>query len=117
MTRDYLSVADWIYDHPIPDENARPQYAPEEGSNAGRTAWLRAYLAAFMVQEIYYDWNIQKQAVRNAFEEIFAFAARYEHLPTEERCDLINREFYTRFDPVSLGAAKQFLEEVTKPND
>ena len=76
----------------------------------GDTAYLRAYLRAFAVQDVTSDFRQQQQIVTDSFEEIFQYSDTISGLSLERRIDMINSKFLTNFDDITYMIAYRYLE-------
>lgn len=74
------------------------------------TAWLRAYLHAFNVQEVSSDFMAQKEIVLRAFREIFSSMNFQMYSNKNDLLWDLNNKFLTRFDDVTFMIAYRFLE-------
>lgn len=78
----------------------------------GDTAYLRAYLRAFTVQDVTSDFKQQMQIVMDSFEEIFAYSDSISGLSIEQRINSINSKFMTNFDEITYMIAYRYLESL-----
>lgn len=78
----------------------------------GDTAYLRAYLRAFTVQDITSDFKMQMQIVMDSFEEVFTYSDSLSMLSISARIDKINDKFMTRFDEITYMIAYRYLEQL-----
>lgn len=76
----------------------------------GNTAYLRAYLYVFPVQDVTSDFTQQQQICLDSFEEVFAYADSFRELNIDEKIEMINRKYFTNFDEVTYMIAFRFLE-------
>lgn len=89
MTKEYDSVYQWYQ---------------------GDTAWLRAYIKAFLVQSISSDFQQQKQICFSELDQVFAGADMTYAISQEEVIKGVNDKFFTEFDDISFMIAYRFLE-------
>lgn len=89
MTKEYNTVHEWYQ---------------------GKTAWLRAYIKAFIVQSISSDFEQQRDICIAELDQIFAGTDLAGAYSQEEKIRNINDKFYTEFDDVSFMIAYRFLE-------
>lgn len=80
----------------------------------GNTAYLRAYLYAFPVQDVSSDFKQQFQICIYSFEEVFNYSDTMPELSVQERIERINSKFFTNFDDVTYMIAYRFLEKLGK---
>lgn len=78
----------------------------------GETAYLRAYLRAFAVQDVTSDFQMQMQIVMDSFEEIFTYSDEISMLSIDQRISRINSKFMTNFDEITYMIAYRFLESL-----
>jgi len=78
----------------------------------GDTAYLRAYLRAFTVQDVTSDFKQQMQIVMDSFEEIFEYSDSISGLSIEQRINSINSKFMTNFDEITYMIAYRYLESL-----
>ena len=78
----------------------------------GDTAYLRAYLRAFAVQDVTSDFRQQQQIVTDSFEEIFQYSDTISGLSLERRIEMINSKFLTNFDDITYMIAYRYLEAI-----
>lgn len=78
----------------------------------GDTAYLRAYLRAFTVQDVTSDFKQQMQIVMDSFEEIFIYSDSISGLSIEQRISSINSKFMTNFDEITYMIAYRYLESL-----
>ena len=76
----------------------------------GDTAYLRAYLRAFAVQDVTSDFQQQQKIVTESFEEIFRYSDTISGLSLERRIEMINSKFLTNFDDITYMIAYRYLE-------
>lgn len=76
----------------------------------GETAYLRAYLRAFTVQDVTSDFKQQMQIVMDSFEEVFEYSDEYSALTIDQRIEKINHKFMTSFDEITYMIAYRYLE-------
>ncbi|MCR4595566.1 MAG: hypothetical protein K5673_02160 [Lachnospiraceae bacterium] len=76
----------------------------------GDTAYLRAYLRAFAVQDVTSDFQQQQKIVTESFEEIFQYSDTISGLSLERRIEMINSKFLTNFDDITYMIAYRYLE-------
>lgn len=74
------------------------------------TAWLRAYLRAFPVQNVTSDFENQKRLCLDAFDQIFQSVNPEKFMSVSDCVDEINRRYLTNFDEITFTVAHQFLE-------
>ena len=74
------------------------------------TAWLRAYLRAFPVQNVTSDFENQRRLCMDAFDQIFQAVNPEKFMSVEDCVDEINRRYMTNFDEITFTVAHQFLE-------
>lgn len=89
MSEKYNSVYEWI---------------------KGPTAWLRAYLYAFHVQEVSSDFMLQENIVIHAYESIFNYASSLNGLSLSETIRAVNEKFFTSFDDTCFMIAYRYME-------
>lgn len=75
------------------------------------TAWLRAYLYAFNVQDVSSDFMVQKDTVLRAFNEVFKNMNFQMYTNKNDMLWDLNNKFLTRFDDVTFMIAYRFLEK------
>lgn len=78
----------------------------------GDTAYLRAYLHAFTVQDVTSDFKQQMQIVMDSFETVFEYSDTYEGLSIDQRIEKINSHFMTNFDEITYMIAYRYLESL-----
>lgn len=78
----------------------------------GDTAYLRAYLRVFAVQDVTSDFPQQMQIVMDSFEEIFDYSDTISGLTLERRIEMINSKFLTNFDDITYMIAYRYLESL-----
>mgnify|MGYP006988843344 CR=1 FL=1 len=78
----------------------------------GDTAYLRAYLKVFAVQDVTSDFPQQMQIVMDSFEEIFDYSDTISGLTLERRIEMINSKFLTNFDDITYMIAYRYLESL-----
>ncbi|MCR5594930.1 MAG: hypothetical protein K6G12_03720 [Lachnospiraceae bacterium] len=78
----------------------------------GDTAYLRAYLRAFPVQEVSSDFDQQIKIVTDSFEEIFEYSDSIAGISLERRIEMINSKFLTNFDDITYMIAYRYLESL-----
>lgn len=78
----------------------------------GETAYLRAYLRAFAVQDVTSDFQQQQRIVTESFEEIFQYSDSISGLSLERRIEMINSKFLTNFDDITYMIAYRYLESM-----
>ncbi len=76
----------------------------------GDTAYLRAYLRAFAVQDVTSDFQQQQKIVTESFEEIFQYSDSISGLSLDRRIEMINSKFLTNFDDITYMIAYRYLE-------
>lgn len=76
----------------------------------GNTAYLRAYLYVFPVQDVTSDFTQQQQICIQSFEEVFAYADSFPHLNIDEKIEKVNSKFFTNFNEITYMIAFRFLE-------
>lgn len=74
------------------------------------TAWLRAYLRAFPVQNVTSDFENQRRLCIDAFDQIFQAVNPEKFMSVEDCVEEINNHFMTNFDEITFTIAHQFLE-------
>lgn len=77
----------------------------------GDSAWLRAYLHAFPVQNVTSDFENQKAICLNAFYQIFSEVNPEKYVSVEDCVTEINNRFMTNFDEMTFTIAHRFLHE------
>lgn len=77
----------------------------------GDSAWLRAYLHAFTVQNVTSDFENQKAICLNAFYQIFKEVDPKNYVSIESCVQEINNRFMTNFDELTFSVAHRFLAE------
>ncbi len=83
----------------------------------GDTAYLRAYLRAFAVQDVTSDFIQQQRIVTESFEEIFKYSDTISGLTLERRIEMINSKFLTNFDDITYMIAYRYLESLGYHHD
>ncbi len=83
----------------------------------GDTAYLRAYLRAFAVQDVTSDFQQQQRIVTESFEEIFQYSDTISGLTLERRIEMINSKFLTNFDDITYMIAYRYLEALGYHHD
>ena len=83
----------------------------------GDTAYLRAYLKVFGVQDVTSDFKQQMQIVMDSFEEIFDYSDTISGLSLERRIEMINSKFLTNFDDITYMIAYRYLESLGLHHD
>lgn len=78
---------------------------------AGETAWLRAYLKAFNVQNVSSDFGMQKSLCLGNFNEVFASLNTDAYYSVDDCIRYINNKFFTNFDEITFMIAHRFLME------
>ncbi len=78
----------------------------------GDTAYLRAYLRAFAVQDVTSDFQQQQKIVTESFEEIFQYSDTISGLSLDRRIEMINSKFLTNFDDITYMIAYRYLESM-----
>lgn len=78
----------------------------------GDTAYLRAYLKVFGVQDVTSDFQQQMQIVMDSFEEIFDYSDTISGISLERRIEMINSKFLTNFDDITYMIAYRYLESL-----
>jgi len=78
----------------------------------GDTAYLRAYLHAFTVQDVTSDFKQQMQIVMDSFETVFEYSDTYDGLTIDQRIEKINSHFMTNFDEITYMIAYRYLESL-----
>ena len=96
MTKEYASVHQWYQ---------------------GDTAWLRAYIKAFLVQSISSDFKQQEDICVAELDQVFGEADMLGGMSADDKIKSINDKFYTEFDDVSFMIAYRFLEKHGKKYD
>ncbi len=81
------------------------------------TAWLRAYLRVFNVQDVSSDFEEQKNICFNAFDQIFAETDYSLFTSRKELISHINNMYMTNFDEVTFMIAYRFLKDNGKAYD
>lgn len=89
MSKEYASVYEWF---------------------TGNTAWLRAYLKSFRIQNISSDFGQQKQICFNELDQVFRDTDLSASYADEARIREVNDKFFTNFDDISFMIAYRFLE-------
>lgn len=74
------------------------------------TAWLRAYLHAFKVQEVSSDFEQQRQIVFEAFDQIFREMNFNVYATRKDMLWDLNNTYFTGFDEVTFMIAYRFLQ-------
>lgn len=75
------------------------------------TAWLRAYLRVFPVQNVTSDFENQRRLCVDAFEQIFRTVCPEKFMSVEDCVEETNRRYLTNFDEITFAVAHRFLEE------
>lgn len=88
----------------------KKKYNTESEWYSGQTAWLRAYLKAFNVQNVSSDFEYQKNMCVANFDEIFSKTDFSAYNNVWECIKDINERFLTNFDDLSFMIAYRFLE-------
>lgn len=83
----------------------------------GDTAYLRAYLKVFGVQDVTSDFQQQMQIVMDSFEEIFDYSDSISGISLERRIEMINSKFLTNFDDITYMIAYRYLESLGLHHD
>lgn len=96
MDKQYNTVYEW--------------FAMDKASFGTDTAWLRAYLYSFNVQEVSSDFDAQKEIVLNACNQIFAGMDFKKYSTRKDMLWELNNEYFTRFDEITFMIAYRFLE-------
>ncbi len=73
------------------------------------TAWLRAYLRAFPVQNVTSDFTNQRELCFSAFDQIFQAVQPEKFTSVAECVKEINERYLTNFDEITFTIAHQFL--------
>lgn len=74
------------------------------------TAWLRAYLYVFKVQEVSSDFEQQRQIVFKAFNQIFSEMNFNVYATRKDMLWELNNTYLTGFDEVTFMIAYRFLQ-------
>ena len=77
----------------------------------GDSAWLRAYLHAFTVQNVTSDFENQKAICLNAFYQIFKEVDPKNYVSVDDCVREMNGRFMTNFDELTFSVAHRFLAE------
>lgn len=77
----------------------------------GDSAWLRAYLHAFTVQNVTSDFENQKAICLNSFYQIFKEVDPKNYVSIDDYVEEINNRFMTNFDELTFSVAHRFLAE------
>lgn len=96
MDKDYNSIYEWF---------------------KSDTAWLRAYLLAFKVQDVSSDFAMQREIVFHAFDQIFK---EMDFKKYDQRKDMLwdlNNKYLTSFDDVTFMTAYRFLQSEGRDYD
>lgn len=91
-------------------EDMSQKYDAVYGWMIGDTAYLRAYLRAFTVQDVTSDFKQQMQIVMDSFEEVFDYSDSISTLSIDQRIEKINSKFMTNFDEITYMIAYRYLE-------
>lgn len=93
-------------------ENMTNKYDALHQWFTGNTAYLRAYLYVFPVQDVSSDFKQQFQICVSSFQEIFNYSDTLEDQSISEKIQSINSKFLTNFDDVTYMIAYRFLEKL-----
>lgn len=74
------------------------------------TAWLRAYLKAFPIQNVTSDFRRQQQIVFETVKEIFENVPPEEYGSIQEFIGAVNNRYFASFDDQSIMIMARFLE-------
>lgn len=77
----------------------------------GDSAWLRAYLHAFPVQNVTSDFESQRSICLDTFYQIFAEIDPGKYESVESCVREINHRFMTNFDDITFSVAHRFLAD------
>lgn len=77
----------------------------------GDSAWLRAYLHAFPVQNVTSDFESQRSICLDTFYQIFAEIDPGKYESVESCVREINQRFMTNFDDITFSIAHRFLAD------
>lgn len=77
----------------------------------GDSAWLRAYLHAFPVQNVTSDFESQRSICLDTFYQIFAEIDPGKYESVESCVREINQRFMTNFDDITFSVAHRFLAD------
>lgn len=81
------------------------------------TAWLRAYLLAFNVQEVSSDFAQQREIAFQAFDQIFR-ETNFAAFPQKKYLlSHINSQYLTNFDDITFMTAYRFLQSEGRDYD
>mgnify|MGYP003290068784 CR=1 FL=1 len=97
----------WLAELEAMDEKYESVY---EWFGGGPTAWLRAYMYVFHVQDITSDVGQQENIAMYAFQEVFSYADTIKGYPLSDIISKVNSKFLSEFDDVSFMIAYRFLE-------
>ncbi|MGN0368854.1 MAG: hypothetical protein ACI4EK_08745 [Wujia sp.] len=76
----------------------------------GDTAWLRAYLHAFPVQNVTSDFEAQRTVCLSTFNQVFREIDPGRFVTIDDCVNAINNRFFTNFDETTFMVAYRFLE-------
>lgn len=92
-------------------EAMKKRYSTEFEWYDGETAWIRAYLKAFYVQNVSSDFQLQRDICLENFNEIFSATDFSLFYSIDECIAYINNRYMTNFNDISFMIAYRFLEE------
>ncbi len=84
---------------------------------SGNTAWLRAYMYVFKVQNISSDFYLMQKIVFDSFDEIFRYIGKRDEFSLDDILGDINNTFMTSFDDVTFMIAYRYLQSNGKTYD
>ena len=88
----------------------KERYSTESEWYSGETAWLRAYLRAFNVQNVSSDFKLQREMCLDNFNEIFESTDFSTFYSIDACIEYINNRYMTNFNDISFMIAYRFLE-------
>jgi hypothetical protein len=77
----------------------------------GDSAWLRAYLHAFPVQNVTSDFESQRSICLDTFYQVFSEIDPGKYESVESCVREINHRFMTNFDDITFSVAHRFLAD------
>lgn len=92
-----------IYDMDIKYETVSEWYRTD-------SAWLRAYLRVFPVQNVTSDFENQKRICLDAFYQIFSEVDPGKYVSVADCVNEMNKRFMTSFDEITFSIAHRFLQ-------
>ena len=89
----------------------KERYSTESEWYSGETAWLRAYLRAFNVQNVSSDFKLQREMCLDNLNDIFASTDFSTFYSIDACIEYINNRYMTNFNDISFMIAYRFLEK------